>query len=92
MAVGLEDALGLDAVHLLAWPATSSSNADGIRVGDRAALVVSDESGGRVLVSLQSETHARQVAHVMTSLDGFPMDALPVTVADGSAETKRHAF
>ena len=33
-------------------------------------------------MSLTCETHARQIAHVMTSLDGFPMKALEIAVAD----------
>ena len=47
-----------------------------------ALTVPRDEAGGDVLVSLTCETHARQVAHVMTSLDGFPMKALEIAVAD----------
>ena len=93
--LALDDALGLETLYLLAWRAGDASAATGVRVADGDdGCVVSGDDGeclnaltvaagdGDVLVSLTCETHARQVAHVMTSLDGFPMKALEFAVSD----------
>ena len=93
--LALDDALGLETLYLLAWRAGDASAATGVRVadGDDGCVVLGDgdeclnaltvtAGDGDVLVSLTCETHARQVAHVMTSLDGFPMKALEFAVSD----------
>ena len=79
-------AVALDAVHVLAWRG-GAGGADGVAVGDglTALAVRRDDSAGRVVVALECEEHARQVAHVMTSLDGFAMEAARISL-DAAAD------
>ena len=79
-------AITLDAVHVLAWRG-GAGGADGVAVGDglTALAVRRDDGAGRVVVALECEEHARQVAHVMTSLDGFAMEAARVSL-DAAAD------
>ena len=80
-------AVALDAVHVLAWRGGAGGAADGVAVGDglTALAVRRDDGAGRVVVALECEEHARQVAHVMTSLDGFAMEAARVSL-DAAAD------
>ena len=79
-------AVALDAVHVLAWRG-GAGGADGVAVGDglTALAVRRDDGAGRVVVALECEEHARQVAHVMTSLDGFAMEAARISL-DAAAD------
>ena len=79
-------AVCLDAVHVLAWRG-GAGGADGVDVGDglTALAVRRDDGAGRVVVALECEEHARQVAHVMTSLDGFAMEAARISL-DAAAD------
>ena len=79
-------AITLDAVHVLAWRG-GAGGADGVAVGDglTALAVRRDDGAGRVVVALECEEHARQVAHVMTSLDGFAMEAARISL-DAAAD------
>ena len=79
-------AVALDAVHVLAWRG-GAGGADGVDLGDglTALAVRRDDGAGRVVVALECEEHARQVAHVMTSLDGFAMEAARVSL-DAAAD------
>ena len=79
-------AVALDAVHVLAWRG-GAGGADGVAVGDglTALAVRRDDGAGVVVVALECEEHARQVAHVMTSLDGFAMEAARVSL-DAAAD------
>ena len=80
-------AVALEAVHVLAWRGGAGGAADGVAVGDglTALAVRRDDGAGRVVVALECEEHARQVAHVMTSLDGFAMEAARVSL-DAAAD------
>ena len=80
-------AVALDAVHVLAWRGGAGGAADGVAVGDglTALAVRRDDGAGRVVVALECEEHARQVAHVMTSLDGFAMEAARISL-DAAAD------
>ena len=80
-------AITLDAVHVLAWRGGAGGAADGVAVGDglTALAVRRDDGAGRVVVALECEEHARQVAHVMTSLDGFAMEAARISL-DAAAD------
>ena len=80
-------AVKLEAVHVLAWRGGAGGAADGVAVGDglTALAVRRDDGAGRVVVALECEEHARQVAHVMTSLDGFAMEAARVSL-DAAAD------
>ena len=79
-------AVALDAVHVLAWRG-GAGGADGVDVGGglTALAVRRDDGAGRVVVALECEEHARQVAHVMTSLDGFAMEAARISL-DAAAD------
>ena len=79
-------AVALDAVHVLAWRG-GAGGADGVAVGDglTALAVRRDDGAGVVVVALECEEHARQVAHVMTSLDGFAMEAARISL-DAAAD------
>ena len=79
-------AVCLDAVHVLAWRG-GAGGADGVDLGDglTALAVRRDDGAGRVVVALECEEHARQVAHVMTSLDGFAMEAARISL-DAAAD------
>ena len=76
-------AVALDSVFVLAW----RGGADGVDVGGglTALAVRRDDGAGCVVVVLESEAHARQTAHVMTSLDGFAMEATRVSL-DAAAD------
>ena len=80
-------AVALEAVHVLAWRGGAGGAADGVAVGDglTALAVRRDDGAGRVVVALECEEHARQVAHVMTSLDGFAMEAARISL-DAAAD------
>ena len=79
-------AVKLEAVHVLAWRG-GAGGADGVDLGDglTALAVRRDDGAGRVVVALECEEHARQVAHVMTSLDGFAMEAARISL-DAAAD------
>lgn len=72
-------------LYLLAWSDAAAARASGVRFDDSLSALVVGSSGADVLVALTREDHARQVAHFMTTLDGFPMRAVPVTAAAAAA-------